>query len=93
MQELRQWPPPQGRRRAAAQGAARVAAVQCVCARVLRSKAYFILAVTGHDGRRWAVAKRYSHFAIFKKTIAPLLARIAPGTDKMAFPPTTWGSG
>ena len=91
MEAPQQWPPPQ----AVNVGGSRPVAVQCAAAKILRGNvAHYVMVVAGADGRRWAVAKRFSHFDIFRKLISPVLARLAPGTDRLPFPPkTTFGSG
>lgn len=93
--ELQKWPPVHSQAGAAvSHGGSRPVAVQCAAARILRGSAHYIIVVRCEDGRRWAVAKRFSHFDNFRKLITPVLARLAPGTDQLPFPPKTpFGSG
>jgi hypothetical protein len=84
------WPPrPQAVARAVNHGGSRPMGVQCPAARILRGSTHYVVVVHCEDGRRWAVAKRFSHFDNFRKLISPVLARLAPGTDQLPFPPKT----
>ena len=53
----------------------------------------FVESAEGDQQRRWAVAKRYSHFVDFRGKIEPLLTDIAPGMDQLPFPKKGWGTG
>ena len=53
----------------------------------------FVESAEGDQQRRWAVAKRYSHFVDFRGKIEPLLTDLAPGMDQLPFPKKGWGTG
>lgn len=53
----------------------------------------FVESAEGDQQRRWAVAKRYSHFVDFRGKIESLLTDLAPGMDQLPFPKKGWGTG
>eukprot|EP01043_Picozoa_sp_COSAG02_P097835 COSAG02_NODE_34031_length_490_cov_1.314578_1_plen_100_part_01 len=61
-----------------------------------RGTAFYLVfaeSTEGDEQRRWAVAKRYTHFVNFRRKIEPLLTDLAPGMDQLPFPKKGWGTG
>jgi len=58
----------------------------CSKAPTIDGETRYVAIVSGDGGERWAVAKPFRAFKLFRNEITPLLEKLAPGMGRLPFP-------